>query len=339
MQIQENISLKSYNTFGLDVKAKYFASISSTAELQEAWNHIERVNGNTMILGGGSNVLFLSDFDGWVLQNRLSGIQITKEDGDYVYVKAAGGVVWNDLVQFCIKHNLAGIENLSLIPGSVGAAPMQNIGAYGVEQKDCFYELESYDLREKLFRTFQNADCRFSYRDSVFKNEEKGNQFICSVTYRLSKVPDFSVSYGAIQSELDRMGVKDLSIAAVSNAVCNIRRSKLPDPTKIGNAGSFFKNPVVSTTQFNKLKQVYENIVAYKQDSGDWKLAAGWLIESCGWKGKTLGNYGVHKDQALVLVNYGGAQGKQIYDLSEEILQSVKEKFDVELEREVQVIG
>lgn len=336
MQIQENISLRYYNTFGIDVKARYFASFSDTDELEETLNF--KLQTSNLILGGGSNILFTKDFDGLILKNEIKGIAELHEDNEYVYVKAGAGENWHQFVQHCIQRNWAGIENLSLIPGNVGASPMQNIGAYGVEIDDVFWDLEAYHIPEKRIVTFTRSDCEFGYRESVFKRKYKDQFVILNVTYQLRKKPRFNTSYGPINQELDRMGVRELSIKSISDAVINIRSSKLPNPKEIGNAGSFFKNPTVDTVTFNVLQSKFENIVGYPTTDGMVKLAAGWLIEQCGWKGFRKGDAGCHGGQALVLVNYGNATGKEIYQLSEEILQSVKEKFGVTLEREVNII-
>ena len=289
-------------------------------------------------MGGGSNILFTNDFDGLVLKNNLKGITLVEETADHYLVKAGAGEVWHQFVMHCVTNNYAGLENLSLIPGNVGASPMQNIGAYGVEIKDCFYELEALRAADLTLHTFSNAECRFGYRESVFKHEYKNQFIITSVTYKLNKIPVFNTSYGAIEKELQEMGVNELSIQAISKAVCNIRSSKLPDPAKIGNAGSFFKNPEITGDKHNVLKEKFPGIVSYSLSNGNFKLAAGWLIEQCGWKGKTFGDAGVHKLQALVLVNYNNANGNEIYNLSQQIMDSVKEKFDVTLEREVNII-
>jgi len=339
MQIQENISLKPYNTFGINATAKYFASFSSTDDLHElfAFNAKNNLN-NPLILGGGSNILLTRDLNGLVALNQLKGIDVVQQDAENIYVKANAGENWHSFVLYCIQNNFAGVENLSLIPGSVGASPMQNIGAYGVEIKDVFHELEAYSIEDKKLVSFNNNDCEFGYRESVFKRKYKDKFIITSVTYRLNKVPVFNTSYGAIQQELEKMGVQELSIAAISQAVINIRKSKLPDPVEIGNAGSFFKNPTVPKEKFETLKQKYPNIVGYAVNNEQVKLAAGWLIEQCGWKGYRKGDAGCHAKQALVLVNYGNAKGSEIYDLSTEILQSVEDKFGVMLEREVNII-
>jgi UDP-N-acetylmuramate dehydrogenase len=334
MQIRENISLRPYNTFGINATARYFASFQNIAELQSL---LQQVEGEHLILGGGSNILLTDDFNGWVLRNEVGGIEVVKEDADFIYLKAGAGINWHQFVLFCIENNFAGVENLSLIPGNCGASPMQNIGAYGVEIKDIFHELEAFHIKDKALHKFGLDDCAFGYRESVFKRKYKGQFVITSVTYRLQKEPRFNTSYGAINQELEKMGIQQLSIQAISQAVINIRSSKLPDWKEIGNAGSFFKNPQVSNTKFEILKEQHPSIVGFPQGNGT-KLAAGWLIEQCGWKGYRKGDAGCYSKQALVLVNYGGATGKEIFDLSANIIQSVKKKFDIELEREVNVI-
>ena len=342
MQIQENISLKRLNTFGIDVKAKLFANFKDADELTELTAHNSQLT--TFILGGGSNILFTKYFNGLVLKNEIKGIELLHEDPEYFYVKVGAGENWHRFVMYCIEKNWAGIENLSLIPGNVGASPMQNIGAYGVELKDVFWNLEAFHLKEKKIKTFTLSECEFGYRDSVFKRKYKDQFVILNVTFRLHKHPIFHASYGAVEKELEKMGVKDLSIEAISQAVINIRISKLPDPAIIGNAGSFFKNPSVDKKKFENLKSKFPDIIGYENVDGSVKLAAAWLIEHCGpkneisWKGFRRGDAGVHSKQALVLVNYDNAPGKDIYNLSEEILQTVKEKFGVELEREVNII-
>ncbi|WP_460554599.1 UDP-N-acetylmuramate dehydrogenase [Ferruginibacter profundus] len=350
MQIQPNISLKKYNTFGIDVMAKYFASFDSTDSLGQLLQYddaraaTQKNRVPLLILGGGSNMLFTKNFDGIVLKNEIKGIDIINADDDYVYIKAGAGEHWHRFVLHCINNNLAGVENLSLIPGNVGASPMQNIGAYGVEIKDVFHSLEAFHLQEKKMVTFSLDDCAFGYRESVFKKKYKNQFVITSVTYKLSKKPVFNTSYGAIEQELEKMGIQELSIKAISDAVINIRTSKLPDPAQIGNAGSFFKNPEVSSHQFQQLTQMYPSVVGYHLPNGNVKLAAGWLIEQCGpgesvsWKGYRSGDAGCHAKQALVLVNYGNAKGDEIFALSEAIIKSVFQKFGVELEREVNII-
>ncbi|MGF6846683.1 UDP-N-acetylmuramate dehydrogenase [Chitinophaga sp. W3I9] len=338
MQVSENVLLKSYNTFGINATARYFASFSSAEELKSFTEQPQSDGLPRMVLGGGSNILFTQDFNGWLLKNEIKGITVTGEDNDYVYVKAGAGENWHGFVQHCIAQNLAGLENLSLIPGNVGASPMQNIGAYGVEIKDVFHELEALHLKDHSIVTFNNADCHFGYRESIFKKEYKNQFAILSVTYRLSKQPHFNTSYGAINEELQRMNVQELSIQAISQAVINIRSSKLPNPAEIGNAGSFFKNPTITKVEYEKLHAEFPAMVAYPVADNHFKLAAGWLIEQCGWKGYRNGDAGVHARQALVLVNYGHAKGADIYHLSQQVLDSVKAKFGVELEREVNIV-
>lgn len=340
MQIQENISLKPYNTFGIDAKARYFARFTNIDELKQLTSEAPSINHQlpTMILGGGSNILFTQDYNGLVIKNELKGIEVTGEDADHYYVTAAAGENWHRFVLYCLDHNYAGVENLSLIPGNVGASPMQNIGAYGVEIKDVFHQLEAYSPEDKKTVTFDLKNCEFGYRESVFKHKYRNRFIITSVTFRLNKVPVFKTSYGAIQQELERMNISELSIQSISQAVINIRRSKLPDPAEIGNAGSFFKNPTIPLQQFERLKNEFENIVGYPASADTIKVAAGWLIEQCGWKGYRKGDAGCHAKQALVLVNFGNAKGKDIYDLSTEIMYSVKEKFGIALEREVNII-
>jgi len=344
----EDGSLKKYNSFGIDVSARWLGRFGSADKLEEL---VEWAGGRRLlVLGGGSNILFTGNVDGVVLLNEVKGIEQVDEDEEYVYVRAGAGENWDGLVRYCIDRDWAGLENLSLIPGSVGAAPMQNIGAYGVEIRDVFWELEAWSLEERRMHTFTPGDCEFGYRESVFKRRLKGQFVIMSIVLRLKKEPIFHTSYGAIREEL---GDQEPSIRAIAAAVVRIRRSKLPDPAEIGNAGSFFKNPTVAVKEFERLKAAFPGIVGYptvtdgaiegtdaavKQLGSMVKLAAGWLIEQCGWKGFRRGDAGVHARQALVLVNYGKATGKEIYALSEEVLQSVQNLFGVTLEREVNII-
>ena len=337
MQIEKNYSLKNYNTFSIDTYTKYFAAFASVDDLNILLT-THNAQPPTLILGGGSNILFTKDFEGLVLKNEVKGITTVHEDEDHIYVKAGAGENWHDFVLHCIDNNFSGVENLSLIPGNVGASPMQNIGAYGVEIKDVFHSLEAFHLSEKRMMTFTLNDCEFGYRDSIFKKKYKDQFAILTVTFRLNKKPLYHISYGAITEELQKMNVTELSIEAISQAIINIRSSKLPDPNVIGNAGSFFKNPEVSNEKYQILHSTFENIVGYHFENGNVKLAAAWLIEQCGWKGYRKGDAGCHPQQALVLVNYGNATGKEIYDLSEEIKHSVKEKFNVDLVKEVNII-
>jgi len=335
MEIKKNSSLKPYNTFGIDVIASNFVEVKNVDELKAVLlDNIQPI----LILGGGSNLLFTKDFEGIVIKNNFRGIDIVDENDDEVVLKVGAGEVWHELVLFCIKNNYAGIENLSLIPGNVGASPMQNIGAYGVEVKDVIAEVEAFDIKKYSIQIFSNLACEFGYRSSIFKTSQKGNYFITSVTFKLNKKANVNTSYGAIESELQRMKINSPTIRDVSIAVINIRSSKLPDPKKIGNSGSFFKNPIVSEAQKNRIIQKYLDAPHYAQPNGSFKMAAGWLIEKCGWKGKRIGNYGVHDVQALVLVNYGGAKGSDIFKLSEQIIESVKTQFGIMLEREVNIL-
>ena len=335
-QIQKDYPLKKLNTFGIDAYASYFSEFNSVNALQESL--LQTGSMSTLILGGGSNVLFKKNFDGLVLKNEIKGINTIHEDDDHVYVKAGAGENWHRFVLHCLDRNFAGVENLSLIPGNVGASPMQNIGAYGVEIKDVFYSLEALHLKENKVVSFTLNDCEFGYRESVFKKKYKDQFVILNVTYRLNKDPRFNTSYGAVKDELEKMKVSSLSIKAISQAVINIRNNKLPDPNVIGNAGSFFKNPQITNNELIKLQLIFPVIPYFKVDDEFFKIPAGWLIEQCGWKGYRKGDAGCYEKQALVLVNYGNANGNEIYNLSEEIKISVKEKFGIELEREVNIL-
>ena len=337
LNIEQQKSLKQYNTFGLDVKADYFTSVNSIEELITLLHDNQFKSTPKMFLGGGSNVLLTKDYSGLVIHNCLKGIEVVKQDQEFVFVKVASGEVWHEFVLYCIERGFGGVENMSLIPGSVGASPMQNIGAYGVEMKDVFFELEALNLTTLQIEKFNNSDCKFGYRESIFKNEKKGQYFIASVTFRLNLNPHVNTTYGAIQQQLSAMNVGTPTIKNVSDAVIAIRSSKLPDPKVLGNSGSFFKNPEISSDEYERLKMEFPNVVAYPTTNG-FKLAAGWLIEQCGWKGKVVGNCGAHKDQALVLVNYGDATGDEIYQLAMSIQQSVFEKFQVKIIPEVNII-
>lgn len=334
--IEHNISLQPYNTFGLAVKAKLMVRVSQVSCLQNVLADANLKKEERFILGGGSNILLTKNVDALVIKNELGGIELVNDTDDHVLVRSGAGVVWHQLVMHCIDQGFAGIENLSLIPGNVGAAPMQNIGAYGVELKDVFHSLEAVEMATGAVRSFNADECDFGYRESVFKRKLKGEYIITSVTLRLDKQPKLNTSYGAIEEELNRLGIASPSIKDVSRAVINIRQSKLPDPKVLGNSGSFFKNPVVPNSKYEELKAKYPNIPGYAAGE-ETKLAAGWLIEQCGWKGKVVGNTGSHAQQALVLVNYGDATGIEVFNLSEAIMQSVEDTFGVKLEREVNV--
>lgn len=336
--IQENISLKPFNTFGVDASARFFAEVNSVEELTET---LKSSNTQTpkLFLGGGSNLLLTKDFEGLAIRLNLKGIKEEIINENEVLVTAKAGENWHQFVMFCIEKNYGGLENLSLIPGNVGSSPMQNIGAYGTEIKDVFESCKVLNLKTLELETLNSEQCRFGYRDSIFKQEGKGKYVILEVTFRLTtKTHRIDVEYGAIQSELENLGIINPTIQDVSRAVINIRQSKLPDPKEIGNAGSFFKNPTIPLAQYETLKLKFENIPGYP-NSDFVKVPAGWLIEQCGWKGKQIGNVASHKLQALVIINAtGNATGKEIFDFSTMIIDSVKEKYGIELEREVNII-
>jgi len=335
--IARDISLKSYNTFGLDYRADIFISVSSEEEAVELIRSGRGLPAPGLVLGGGSNLLFVSDFHGTIIHPSIKGIKIEEQKSGHVVVSAGAGLKWDSLVEWTVNQKYGGIENLSLIPGTVGASPVQNIGAYGVEVKDTIEKVRAISLADGSVREFSNSECRFVYRDSIFKNELKGKYLVTRVYYRLFRKPVLNTSYGSLQEEVEKIGVP--SIKTVREAVLNIRKSKLPDPDVIGNAGSFFRNPVVSIPVAKSLKKDYPDIPLFADTFGEYKVSAGWLIEKCGWKGKRIGDAGVHDKQALVLVNYGNASGKEILSLSEKISGSVMEKFGINLEREVEVIG
>jgi len=337
LQIQQNISLKPYNSFGIDVRASFFAEIYSEADLIELFHNEVVKSQKLLVIGGGSNVLFTKDYDGLVVKMSIQGIE-AKTDGENVKVTAGAGVVWNDLVNYCVAHQFAGVENLSLIPGTVGASPIQNIGAYGVELKDVFESCTAFEIKTGQIKTFTYADCNFGYRESIFKAELKGQFIITSVTFALKTAGEVNTSYGAIETELQKRGILKPGIADVSAAVSHIRVSKLPDPSTIGNAGSFFKNPIIEKHEFANVVARHPDVVHYPTADDKIKLAAGWLIEQCGWKGKIAGNTGTWKNQALVLVNHGGATGTEVFNFSEQIIDSVKSTFGVTLEREVNIL-
>ena len=338
MQIIENKSLANLNTFRIDVNAKYFSSINSIQELQSLCEHSIYSKNELFILGGGSNILLTKDVDSLVIKNDIKGIEILKEDDDTVEIMAGGGENWHEFVMFCVAREYGGVENLSLIPGNTGAAPMQNIGAYGVEIKDTFQYLNAFHIQSGEIHQFNNNDCQFGYRESIFKNKFKGEYIILNIVLKLSKKPRINSSYGDIEKKLIEWDINNPSIKDISDAVISIRESKLPNPTKIGNSGSFFKNPIINSEQFKTLLDKYPNVVYYKMDNALFKIAAGWLIDNAGWKGKTFNNYGIHKKQALVLVNYGGARGSDINDLSEKIIDDIHEKYNIKLEKEVNIL-
>jgi len=375
--IHENVDLTQLNTFGIAAMARYFSHITSTNALLELFknkllsldklapdNEEKSMNlnlnenpdlfqsdgkdfiksrtfykSNFLCLGEGSNILFVQSYPGIVLKNEIKGIEILKETDDGIQLKVGAGENWNDFVLYCVNRGWGGLENLTLIPGTVGAAPIQNIGAYGVEVKDFIDTVEFYDVTSDQMRHFKKEDCQFAYRDSIFKKQGKGKWIITSVYFTLAKKPIIKTSYGAIQSELQNRQCLNPTIKDISEIVMTIRRSKLPDPKQLGNAGSFFKNPIVSKEQYTNLKTLHSQLVAFPETTGDFKLAAGWLIESCGLKGFKQDRVGVHSQQALVLVNYGGATGQEIFALSEMVKAKVFEKFQIHLETEVQIIN
>ncbi|SDJ40453.1 UDP-N-acetylmuramate dehydrogenase [Chryseobacterium jejuense] len=337
--MQENFSLKPYNTFGVDAQAKYFVEINNIEELKNALIFSKENTLPLLFLGGGSNILLTKDFDGLAIKLNLKGISEKDISENEILITAKAGENWHEFVMYCLSKNYGGLENLSLIPGNVGTSPMQNIGAYGTEIKDTFVNCLVLDLENLELRTFNLEECRFGYRDSIFKQEGKGRYIILEVTFTLTKKDHpIKTEYGAITSELKNLGIEHPSIQDVSTAVINIRQSKLPDPKVIGNAGSFFKNPTIPLAQFEELKKKFENIQGYP-NGNMVKVPAGWLIEQCGWKGKQIGNVASHKLQSLVIINATGeATGKEIFDFSTEIINSVQEKFGIELEREVNII-
>lgn len=335
--LQENISLKPYNTFGVAASSTFFAEVFNEESLKSLLNMAVVKQQQLLILGGGSNLLFTRDFDGLVIKVSIPGISSVVAGYD-VIVTAGAGVVWNDFVNYCVENGFAGVENLSLIPGTVGASPIQNIGAYGVELKDVFNSCTAYEIATGNHRVFDFDDCKFGYRDSIFKNELKGQYIITAVSFKLSRQAKINTHYGAIQAELLNRNIDEPTIADISAVVAAIRVSKLPDPSTIGNAGSFFKNPVIEKALFEEFVARFPDVVHYPVSNDEIKLAAGWLIEQCGFKGKVVGNTGTWKNQALVLVNHGAATGQEVYAFSEEIINTVYIKFGIKLEREVNIL-
>ena len=339
MKIQENISLKNYNTFGVEAKAHYFVEVHDLHELKYATEFAKINHIKILFLGGGSNLLFTQDFDGLVIKLNLKGISEENLDENHVLVSAKAGENWHEFVLYTLSKNYGGLENLSLIPGNVGTCPIQNVGAYGTEIKDHFVSCKALNLETSEIEELSLEDCKFGYRDSIFKTSAKGKYVIVEVTFKLTtQNHDIKTEYGAISTELKNLGIENPTIQEVSKAVINIRQSKLPNPAEIGNAGSFFKNPSIPLTQFENLKEKFPEIQGYA--NGNFvKVPAGWLIENAGWKGKQIGNVASHKLQALVIINAtGNASGKEIYDFSTQIIDSVKEKYGIELEREVNIL-
>ncbi|WP_299013793.1 UDP-N-acetylmuramate dehydrogenase [uncultured Polaribacter sp.] len=335
MKIQQNISLKNYNTFGIEVFAKRFVSINAVYNLQQ----LLQIEKDLFLISGGSNMLLTKDIEKLVVHIDVKGISIDNENKDDVFLTVNAGENWHDFVLWCVANNYGGIENLSLIPGNVGTCPIQNIGAYGVEVKDTITKVEAIAIKTGKLVTFSNKECQFGYRNSIFKNEEKGKYIITSVSFKLTKRNhNLNTSYGAIESELSSKNSKNPTLKDISNAVIAIRKSKLPDPKEIGNSGSFFKNPVITKSLFLEIQKEYPNIPSYPVSATAIKVPAGWLIEQAGFKGKRFGNYGVHEKQALVLVNYGNATGTEIYQLAKKIQATILDQFNITLEIEVNVI-
>lgn len=337
MLIQENIPLSSYNSFGCEANASYFCTVKRKDEIDESMSWCKHQNKPFLILGGGSNILFTNDFDGLVIKMEIKGIKLLNETSTDVLISVGAGENWHLLVKYCVQKGWGGIENLSLIPGTVGAAPIQNIGAYGVEAKDSIQKIIAYDTQSNQWITLNNEACHFDYRNSIFK-QEKNRYIISEVHFLLQKQPNLRTDYGAIRDVLHKKQIKQASIQDISDAIIEIRSEKLPDPAVLGNAGSFFKNPTVSQTQFNQLKESHPNLVAFPISNSEYKIAAGWLIEQTGWKGKKQGPVGCYEKQALVIVNYDHATGKEIFNFSESIIQSVNNKFGIQLEREVNIV-
>ena len=330
----DKFNLQRYNTFGVQATCTDIVHIYSE---QDVYAFLAQGKTPFTILGGGSNILFVNDYNGFIVKIEIKGIEVIDEDDDSILVRVGAGEIWHQFVQWCVHHDLGGLENLSLIPGSVGAAPIQNIGAYGVEQNKCFHSLQYIDLEEGITKTVYKDECMFGYRDSVFKHELKDKVLITRVYYLLKKYASPTISYADVSNKLTEQNIMKPGIADVAEAVISIRSAKLPDPRKIGNAGSFFKNPVISKLQFESISSQHPNIAHYP--AGDHvKLAAAWLIDQCGFKGYRDGNTGSYKNQALVIVNFGGATGKEIYDYAVKIQHSVKEKFGIEMEMEVNII-
>ena len=338
IRFSENYSLKQHNTFGIDARAKYFFEFTDIEDLSLFLISNESIGEEKiLVIGEGSNILLLNDFDGLVIHPNLPGIQIVKEDRQNIWIEVGAGEVWDEFVQFTVDYGLGGIENLSLIPGSVGAAPVQNIGAYGQEVGSVVEKVKGFDLNLKRQVEYLAVQCEFGYRSSIFKNALKNSFVITSVVFKLEKFPEFVLGYGDVEKRAREKG--EITLGNIRKSIIEIRQSKLPDTKEIGNAGSFFKNPEVDTDLAESLKNRFENMPVYPGSNGKVKLAAGWLIEKAGWKGVREGEVGVHEKQALVIVNYGNATGKQIFDFSSKIKQSVFEKFGVELEREVNCVS
>ena len=338
MTIRKNISLKEFNTFHVDLLAKYFCEVNNVNELEALFSNDQYKDEQKLILGGGSNLLFTKDFDGLVIKNNIGGIEVISENENEVLVKVGAGNNWDEFVEYTINLGLNGLENLSLIPGTVGASPIQNIGAYGVEVKDVIESVNGFTLDGFDRKTFSNPECKFGYRDSIFKSELKNKFIVTSVVFKLSKDGKVKSNYEAIRNYIEEKNIKEVTPNEIRNAVIEIRKSKLPEPKEIGNAGSFFKNPVILNEQFENIKRKYPDLNGYKVDDKSVKISAGWLIEKCGLKGKRIGNVGIYDKQALVVVNYGGASGNEILEFAHMVKAEVKQKFGIELNYEVNIV-
>jgi UDP-N-acetylmuramate dehydrogenase len=338
MLIEKQISLKPYNTFNVEASAKYFAKVKTTDELLELLLDDTYKLESKLFIGSGSNILFTKDYDGIVIKIESSEISIISEDNDSVFIQADAGVGWDEFVKYCVDKGFSGVENLSYIPGTVGAAPIQNIGAYGAEVKSVVESVNVILLDSNKEKRFQKSECNFDYRNSIFKNELKGKFVITSVLFKLAKNRKLNLDYAPLKNLFDYKRIDDVSLSDVREAVIAIRKSKLPEPTEIGNAGSFFKNPIISKEKFDELKQSYSDLNGYPEQNRSVKISAAWLIEKCGLKEKRIGNTGVHEKQALVIVNYGDATGKEILEFSKMIQSKVEEKFDIKIINEVNII-
>jgi UDP-N-acetylmuramate dehydrogenase len=335
--IEENFSLKNHNTFDINAKAKYFTEFDSLFALKEIISSKIFQNNKSFILGGGSNILLTKDYDGLILHNKIEGICILEDNENNITVEVGGGVDWHDFVMWSVSQELSGIENLALIPGTVGASPVQNIGAYGMEVKDTIHKVMAFEISTQKTKTFNNTDCKFSYRNSIFKGELKNKYIITKVEFKLSKTALNKTNYGAIEEELKNLNL-EASVKNIAEAVINIRSRKLPNPAELGNSGSFFKNPIIETSQFEQLKKEFPEMVGYKITESTTKIAAGWLIDNAGLKGYRKADVGVHKNQALVLVNYGSASGNDIINLAKEVQQKIKDKYGISIEAEVNIL-
>ncbi|MCU4156946.1 UDP-N-acetylmuramate dehydrogenase [Carboxylicivirga sp. A043] len=330
------VDLSTYNTFGIKATAKELIACHTVESIKEALHYLRENPQPYFILGGGSNILFCNDFDGLIIHPQLSTIELIKEDESHVWIEVGAGVEWDVFIEHCVNNKWYGLENLSYIPGNVGASPVQNIGAYGVEAKDCIETVKGFYIENAEAFELSNADCHFAYRQSIFKSELKNKIIISSVVYKLNKTESYTLDYGPVKEEVEKKGV--ISLKNVRQTIIGIRKSKLPEPEELGNAGSFFKNPIIEVDHFLQLQNQFESIPNYPIDSKHIKVPAGWLIEQTGWKGKAIGDAAVHNKQALVLVNKGNASGQDILNLAQQIIEDVKKKFGISIEPEVNIL-